>query len=749
MDIASHGHCIDDNKKLQFIRALPLVEEGFEFPSTKIKDSKTKSGFSERKCSMKTLLKYPFLAYSKSQDGVFCLPCKLWTTTPVHGTEAAYLISQPFSNWKKINEKMSSHMKTLYHLDSVMKMDNFKKVQDGIQPSALASQSRAHDDLVKKNTKVIGEMFRCMKLCVERGFARRGHRDAGMETIDEEDEGGEVINLGNFKEIVKFSVASGNRILEEHLRTGAKNALYISNIAQDDMLTTIRTLIQQEVINEARNQDGRFIYAISADEATDNATQEQLGVVLRTVDKDGKVHERLLEFVKMESCTGEAISKAIIKCLEEHGLSIHDCRGQTYDGAGAMKGIVNGCQAHISNINPLAEYHHCQSHRLNLALNGTSKITEFAILMENLKQLGIFFKYSPKRQHILRQLLPEDVRVRKVKLLCETRWVERHTTFTELRTLHPYVIKALGSMKGTGFDAKTSSEASGLATYLQSPQFIASFIISDHMLGFTKTLSQMLQGSTKDMVSAYGNIEDVKRVITAQRELDVWEGLWLQMTTINDGEEILKPRTVGRQINRSNHAVDGSKEFYRVSLFLPYIDHLIEQLNEKFQSKDTIVQGFLLIPSHSQHLSYSEYSSKLAPFISRHSTHLPSPSTILQENHMWFLKWQAAKEEASLCDNLHKAYQAVISGQLYPNIAFLLKLLLTLPVTSATVERANSTLKFIKTPMRSTMSQESLNAQVLGYRHKDILKKLKLEDLVTAFSLAKKRRLVLQNPLSE
>jgi hypothetical protein len=80
----------------------------------------------------------------------------------------------------------------------------------------------------------------------------------------------------------------------------------------------------------------------------------------------------------------------------------------------------------------------------------------------------------------------------------------------------------------------------------------------------------------------------------------------------------------------------------------------------------------------------------------------------------------------------------------------LIKVLLTLGVTSsAEVERANSTLKYIKNVLRSTLSQASLNAQVLGYKHKDILQTISDDDLVTAFSLHKKRRLQLINPVSE
>ena len=128
---------------------------------------------------------------------------------------------------------------------------------------------------------------------------------------------------------------------------------------------------------------------------------------------------------------------------------------KTYDLAANMSGVHKGCKAHIQNIQSLAEYHHCSSHRLNLALNDTAKVSEFRVMMENIKALGIFFKYSSKRQDVLMKLLPSEVTVRKVKLLCKTRWVVRHSTMAEIKMLYPYIISALSEMTGSSYSTNT------------------------------------------------------------------------------------------------------------------------------------------------------------------------------------------------------------------------------------------------------------------------------------------------------
>ena len=752
-DISDLKGSVKDAVKYDLISNLPLVEANYAFPTTNVPEKKNSSGFSLRKCSYALFEKYPFLGYSKVQDGVYCVPCKLWYTTPQHGTEASYLIVEPFRDWKKVHSKMRSHSSTAYHKDSVHKMDLFKKIQQGNpeQRSAVEAQSSAHALLVQKNREIIGSVFMCLKLCIQQGFARRGHRDSGpvplKESADSFSE--DVINIGNFKAILAFCAASGNHVLKDHLKNAAKNASYVSSVAQLDLLNTYLKLIQQEIVKEAKDQEGKFVFAISVDEVTDISTTEQLGIVIRTVSTNGAVKERLLEFIGMESITGYQISKAVVECLERHGLSLADCRAQTYDGAANMSGVHNGCKAHIQNIQPLAEYHHCSSHRLNLALNDTAKVSEFRVMMENIKALGIFFKYSPKRQNVLKKLLPSEVTVKKVKLLCETRWVERHSTMAEIKMLYPYIISALSEMTGSSYSTNTVREASGLFYYLQSPGFIASFVVAEHMLGYTAKLSRQLQGSAKNVHSAHNNISDVLDVIKSVRSNpNSFDALWEDMGVMNGKKDLDKPRLCSQQSHRSNPCVDSPKAYYRAAFFCPYVDHLIQDLGRRFESKSTITEGFNLIPAILKNLVYPDFKDQVDSFAQKHKKDLPDYATFAQELHTWFLKWHDSPSACDL-DDLEKAYSAASESGLYPNVLYLLKLMLTIPVTSASVERANSTLKFIKNPLRSTMSQNSLNAMVLGYKHKDLLEKITIDELVTNFALTKKRRMHLHNPLSE
>jgi len=82
---------------------------------------------------------------------------------------------------------------------------------------------------------------------------------------------------------------------------------------------------------------------------------------------------------------------------------------------------------------------------------------------------------------------------------------------------------------------------------------------------------------------------------------------------------------------------------------------------------------------------------------------------------------------------------------LFPNVYTMLRLILVTPVTTATVERSNSSLRFVKNVYRSTMDEYRLNALLLLFIHRDI--ELDYDKVVDIFARRNTRRMLLINPL--
>ena len=138
------------------------------------------------------------------------------------------------------------------------------------------------------------------------------------------------------------------------------------------------------------------------DEVTDCANWEQLGIVIRYAYQQKPV-ERLIEYVKCDNIRGKNIANLIMESLKSsNGIDISYCRSQTYDGAGNMAGKQNGAARNFQK--------NTQNDRALLCLLINP-------LLNKMKQ--------------------------KIKPLCETRWVERHTAFEDLDVLYLYIILCL------------------------------------------------------------------------------------------------------------------------------------------------------------------------------------------------------------------------------------------------------------------------------------------------------------------
>ena len=239
--------------------------------------------------------------------------------------------------------------------------------------------------------------------------------------------------------------------LKEYILSAKRNATYLSKTTQNDLLLCIKEYIQQEIVKEIKNQSEGPFFGLSADEVTDVSNWEQLGVVVPYL-KNSKPVEKLLEYVDCDDIKGRSIANFLINTIKNANLDPLMCRSQTYDGAGNMSGKVKGAAATfcLEAGNDKAVYFHCASHQLNLCLSKASKVPQVFNMISTMQVLGIFFKYSPKRQRKLEasisELASEHNLKYKIKPLCETRWVERHTAFEDLFTLYAPLLHCLESI---------------------------------------------------------------------------------------------------------------------------------------------------------------------------------------------------------------------------------------------------------------------------------------------------------------
>ena len=65
------------------------------------------------------------------------------------------------------------------------------------------------------------------------------------------------------------------------------------------------------------------------------------------MDSEGSIREEFVAFLKLNRVRAADIADALVKCLENLGLSLSELRGQGYDGASTMSGHKSGVQERI------------------------------------------------------------------------------------------------------------------------------------------------------------------------------------------------------------------------------------------------------------------------------------------------------------------------------------------------------------------------------------------------------------------
>lgn len=131
--------------------------------------------------------------------------------------------------------------------------------------------------------------------------------------------------------------------------------------------------------------------------------------------------------------------------------------------------------------------------------------------------------------------------------------------------------------------------------------------------------------------------------------------------------------------------------------------------------------------------------------LSCYESDLPSSVDFKQELALWRRFWSSRNELPSTVSDTLEKISADGVQLLYPNITSIFGIVLTFSATSASVERTNSALRFIKTSYRSTMCEQRFNALVLLFVHSDIA--LDYDKIIDMYAQRYPRRMLFHNPL--
>ena len=94
------------------------------------------------------------------------------------------------------------------------------------------------------------------------------------------------------------------------------------------------------------------------------------------ITNDMQVNEEFIGLYNIPLVHSRTLVSMIKDVLTRMNLSVNKLRGQSYDGESAMKGTKNGVAKQMCDMEPRAVHIHCYGHSLNVAANGTLKISK-------------------------------------------------------------------------------------------------------------------------------------------------------------------------------------------------------------------------------------------------------------------------------------------------------------------------------------------------------------------------------------
>ena len=686
---------LTDREKFYLLKNHIVPSKGYCFPGRIF-------GQKQRHFQHNWLERYNGLVYS---DGGYCKFCVLFSRSEAG---LSILVTRPMINFKKASEKLNEHFATKgrkAHVASVEKAEAFRAVMENRAPSIDRLLSCRRAQLVAENRSKLKSIAATIIFCGRQALSLRGHRDDGPVLLSET-----LVGRGNFQALLQFRIDAGDEVLRHNLETADRNATYTSKEVQNEMMVISGDIIRNKIQQKIR--DAQF-FSVIADEATDSANAEQLSISVRYVE-NGVPNEKFLGFNECRSgVTGEAIASYILAQLSKWQLEPQFLRGQAYDGAGAMAGKAKGAAAIITSEFPKALFTHCAAHRLNLCVVKCCSIRDVNNMMQTADTVARFFNYSPKRQVLLETWIDnifQEERRKKLKEMCKTRWVERHEAFTVFSDLFLPIVSCLEEMSlssSSEWNRETRSDAQSLLLSLSQFSFIVTLVASHSVLAYTKGLSVKLQGPYVDVARAHREVETVKATLEGARcNVDAYHArLYSQAKTMAQsvGIDESMPRLASRQQHRSNVPARDCSAYYRLNLTIPLLDHLITELNTRFDATTSQHIADFMSPLPSNMITSSESGNgNLVNILQLYEDDLPSPATFSAEFDLWSQKWNADQHKAAELSTPEKAL-VFADSDFYPNIRRLLKIMATLPVTSCECERSISMLKLVKSPLRSTM----------------------------------------------
>ncbi|XP_062152108.1 uncharacterized protein LOC133860537 [Alnus glutinosa] len=449
-------------------------------------------------------------------------------------------------------------------------------------------------------------------------------------------------------------------------------------------------------------------------------------------------------------------------------LQIENIRGQGYDGGSNMRGEWNGLQALFLRDCPYAYYVHCMAHKLQLALVAASReakhIHQFFIQLASIINI---VGGSSKRHDELQSAQAAEIeslivsnkietgkganQIGTLQRPGDTRWSSHYQSIYSLIRMFGATCSVINNISKEGANYSQRGDAEAAYMVLTSFEFVFILHLMNDIMGLTNMLCQTLQQKSIDILNAMSQVSTTQLLIQQRRE-DGWEPLLATVKSFCEENDIDIPdmnahysRARGRSRRQDEGSLTTVEHHFRVDIFTAAIDFQLQELKNRFgeQAVELLTLSVALSPKDAYKSFKIDDICKLAEkFYPKDFNKQERFCLKFQlEHYKLDVPKHSDFQNMSTLSELCRGLADSGKSKIYPLIDRLIRLVLTLPVSTATTERAFSAMKLIKTRLRSKMEDEFLADHMVVYIEKEIAKNFTSEMIMDKFySISNRRR---------
>ncbi len=296
-------------------------------------------------------------------------------------------------------------------------------------------------------------------------------------------------------------------------------------------------------------------------------------------------------------------------------------------------------------------------------------------------------------------------------------------------------------------------EARGLLAQIDL-EFLVHLVTLRKLFGETKLLSDMLQSETVDLSRAVDLVNALVQTLNDHRQESFFDKLWDEAlniceqcdsatTSVAKRQKMLSSRLSGycTLSTVGQREVERDKDMFRTSFFYPVIDSMLNELNRRFANTNCELMRSIqsLSPQSDAFLKESNVFS----FGRLYNAEIDDLGHELHQFKRVLDRKIQSGEVKKPCSTVELVCFIEPYREVFFELFRLCKIAVTLPVSSASCERSFSTLKLIKTFLRSTTTDERLSDLGVLSIESRRAKALDLDVFVDRFSRQHNRRILL------